>query len=73
MHIEAAPHVSPIRLWQSLCSGIQLARTDYEHVIHCAECERFATEMGNALEEIETALRTAGRDGGYDKAFPMTS
>ena len=57
MHAQIATHIPPIRLWQSLCGGIPLPESDYQHVMHCAECETLADEIGEALESIETALR----------------
>jgi hypothetical protein len=50
-------HVSPIRLWQALCGGAQLPQGQYQHVIHCVDCEKLATQIGDALDDIEEALR----------------
>ena len=50
-------HVSPIRLWQALCGGVQLPQGQYQHVIHCVACEKLATQIGDALDDIEEALR----------------
>lgn len=50
-------HVSPIRLWQALCGGVQLPQGQYLHVIHCVACEQLATQIGDALDDIEEALR----------------
>jgi hypothetical protein len=65
MREEAALHVPPIRLWQSLCGGTELATSDYEHVIHCFECEQLAMAIGDALDEIEGTLRQ--KSPGADK------
>jgi hypothetical protein len=50
-------HVSPIRLWQALCGGAQLPQGQYQHVIQCVACEELATQIGDALDDIEEALR----------------
>jgi hypothetical protein len=50
-------HVSPIRLWQALCGGAQLPQGQYQHVIQCVDCERLASQIGDALDDIEEALR----------------
>lgn len=63
MREEIALHVPPIRLWQSLCGGTELATRDYEHVIHCLECEQLAMAIGDALDEIEGTLRNSSSGG----------
>ena len=50
-------HVAPIRLWQALCGGVQLPQIQYQHVIQCVACERLASQIGDALDDIEDALR----------------
>jgi len=50
-------HVPPIRLWQALCGGVQLPKGQYQHVIQCVACEELATQIGDALDDIEDALR----------------
>ena len=53
-------HVAPIRLWQCLCGGSDLPKNDYQHVITCAECEALATEIGDALDDLEETLLRRG-------------
>jgi len=48
MRNDTAAHVAPIRLWQCLCGASDLPKSDYQHVITCAECEALATEIGDA-------------------------
>jgi len=55
--IETIEHVPAIRLWQAMCGGAELPTRQYEHVIHCVACETLATQMGDALDDIEEALR----------------
>ena len=50
-------HVPPIRLWQALCGGAQLPKGQYQHVIECVACEELASQIGDALDDIEDALR----------------
>jgi len=50
-------HVPPIRLWQALCGGVQLPKGQYQHVIQCVACEELATQIGDALDDIEEALK----------------
>jgi hypothetical protein len=57
MRSEIVVHVPPIRLWQALCGGAQLPTGQYQHMIHCVECETLATQIGDALDDIEAALQ----------------
>ena len=57
MQSETLVHVPPIRLWQALCGGAQLPQIQYQHIIHCVACEQLATQIGDALDDIEMALR----------------
>ena len=57
MLIETAGHVPAIRLWQMLCGGTELPKGQYQHIIHCVACETLATQIGDALDDIESALR----------------
>jgi hypothetical protein len=50
------PHVQPLTLWQCACRGRALPARDYEHIIICTECETLATEIGDALDDLEKAL-----------------
>ena len=50
-------HVPAIRLWQALCGGAELPKRQYQHIIHCIACETLATQIGDALDDIEEALR----------------
>jgi hypothetical protein len=50
-------HVPAIRLWQALCGGEQLPKGQYQHVIECVACEELATQIGDALDDIEDALK----------------
>ena len=50
-------HVSPIRLWQALCGGVQLPQGQYQHMIHCVACEQLASQIGDALDDIEETLK----------------
>jgi len=60
MRNDTAAHVAPIRLWQCLCGASDLPKSDYQHVITCAECEALATEIGDALDDLEEALWRRG-------------
>jgi hypothetical protein len=53
-------------LWQALCGGIELPTGQYQHIIYCVACERLATQIGDALDDIENALRRndIGMNGG---------
>ena len=66
MRSETMVHVPAIRLWQALCGGAQLPQGQYQHVIQCVACEQLATQIGDALDDIETALRrnNIGMSGG---------
>jgi len=66
MQSNAIGHVPPIRLWQALCGGAELPTGQYQHIIHCVACEELATQIGDALDDIEEALRrhNIGMGGG---------
>ena len=66
MRSEMAGHVPAIRLWQMLCGGAELPKGQYQHIIHCIACETLATQIGDALDDIESALRrnNIGMSGG---------
>jgi hypothetical protein len=66
MQSETLVHVPPIRLWQALCGGAQLPQGQYQHIIHCVACEQLATQIGDALDDIEMALKrnNIGMSGG---------
>ena len=57
MRNETTAHVPAIRLWQALCGGAELPTRQYQHIIHCVACETLATQIGDALDDIEEALR----------------
>jgi|SRR3989442_14577587 len=57
MRSETLIHVPAIRLWQALCGGTELPKGEYQHIIHCTACETLATQIGDALDDIEAALR----------------
>jgi hypothetical protein len=57
MRSETTEHVPPLRLWQALCGAAELPTRQYQHVIHCTACETLATQIGDALDDIEEALR----------------
>jgi hypothetical protein len=57
MRNEMIGHVPAIRLWQALCGGAELPKGQYQHIIHCVACETLATQIGDALDDIEEALR----------------
>ena len=57
MRSETIRHVPAIRLWQALCGGAELPKRQYQHIIHCVACETLATQIGDALDDIEEALR----------------
>jgi hypothetical protein len=57
MRSETLIHVSAIRLWQALCGGTELPKGEYQHIIECVACETLATQIGDALDDIEAALR----------------
>ena len=57
MQNDAIGHVPPIRLWQALCGGAELPKRQYQHIIYCVACERLATQIGDALDDIEESLR----------------
>jgi hypothetical protein len=57
MQSETIGHVPAIRLWQALCGGAELPKRQYQHMIHCAACETLAAQIGDALDDIENALR----------------
>jgi hypothetical protein len=49
-------HVEPITFWQCACGGIDLSKRDYLHLIACTDCETFADEITDALDDIEKTL-----------------
>jgi hypothetical protein len=57
MRTGMAEHVPAIKLWQMLCGGAELPKGEYQHIIHCEACETLATQIGDALDDIETSLR----------------
>jgi len=57
MRSETIGHVPAIRLWQALCGAAELPSRQYQHIIQCAACETLATQIGDALDDIEDALR----------------
>ena len=67
MQSDTMGHVPAIRLWQALCGGAELPKRQYQHVIHCVACETLATQIGDALDDIEEALRRnhIGMAGGH--------
>jgi hypothetical protein len=70
MRSETAEHVPAISLWQMLCGGAELPKGQYQHIIHCEACETLATQIGDALDDIEMALRRnhIGMSGGGHSA-----
>jgi len=36
---------------------VQLPKGQYQHVIQCVACEELATQIGDALDDIEDALK----------------
>jgi hypothetical protein len=70
MQGDTIRHVPAIRLWQALCGGKELPNRQYQHIIHCLACEKLATQIGDALDDIENALRrhnigVGGAHGNY--------
>jgi len=57
MRTDIIGHVPAIILWQALCGGAQLPKRQYQHIIDCVACETLATQIGDALDDIETTLR----------------
>jgi hypothetical protein len=55
--VDSMGHVPAIRLWQAICGGAELPKGQYQHVIQCVECETLASQIGDALDDIEEALR----------------
>jgi hypothetical protein len=55
---EKAPtlHVQPLTLWQCACGSLALPSRDYQHIIVCTGCEMLATEIGEALDDLEKVL-----------------
>ena len=49
-------HIQPLILWQCACGGSDLPKRDYQHIIACPECETLATEIGEALQDLEKTL-----------------
>jgi hypothetical protein len=49
-------HIQPLTLWQCACGGRDLPRRDYQHIIVCTECKMLATEIGEALDDLEKGL-----------------
>jgi hypothetical protein len=54
---DPAHHVPPLLLWQCACGGRDLPEREHDHLIACAGCETLATEIGDALNDIEKLLR----------------
>ena len=71
MRTETAEHVPAIRLWQMLCGGKELPKVEYQHIVECAACEDLATQIGDALDDIESALRR--NNLGMSRSKPGTS
>jgi hypothetical protein len=57
MRSDTTGHVPAKLLWQALCGGVELPRGQYQHIIHCVACETLATQIGDALDDLEEALR----------------
>jgi len=57
MQSDTIRHVPAIKLWQALCGGTELPTRQYQHIIHCIACETLATQIGDALDDIEQTLR----------------
>jgi hypothetical protein len=57
MRSEMIGHIPAIRLWQALCGGTELPKNQYQHIAECLACEALATQIGDALDDIEEALR----------------
>jgi len=49
-------HVEPLVFWQCACGGPDLSQRDYQHVIHCPECETLALAITDSLNDIEKAF-----------------
>jgi hypothetical protein len=66
MRSELIGHVPALILWQALCGGAELPKGQYQHIIHCPACETLASQIGDALDDIEAALRrnNIGMSGG---------
>jgi len=62
MQNDAAVHIQPLVLWQCACAARDLPESAYRHIIACSECDRLATEIGEALDDLERVLsRRHGR------------
>ena len=70
MRSETLEHVPAIRLWQMLCGGAELPKGQYQHITQCVACETLATQIGDALDDIEEALRrnNIAKSGGLQSA-----
>jgi hypothetical protein len=53
MQNQPTAHVEPLRFWQCACGHRDLSKSDYEHIISCAECETLARQIGEALDDLE--------------------
>jgi hypothetical protein len=62
MRNDQTAHVEAITLWQCASGGRDLSKRDYQHVIACSECETLATEIGEALEDIQEQLSRTHND-----------
>src|SRR3954467_3695050 len=73
MRSETIEHVPAIRLWQALCGGTELPKGQYQHITECVACETLATQIGDALDDIEQALRrnNIGTPGGSQRSSPL--
>ena len=65
MQSETVGHIPAISLWQALCGVAELPKGQWQHMIQCDACETLATQIGDALDDIEAALRrnNIGRGG----------
>jgi hypothetical protein len=61
---DSTAHVAPIVLWQCACSGHNLPKRDYLHIMACSDCQSLGEQIHDALSDIEKVLGRRHRQVG---------
>jgi hypothetical protein len=52
---EQKPHVAVMELWRYTSGTVNLPEADFEHLLHCIECQSLVTQFIDVLEQLARA------------------
>jgi hypothetical protein len=56
MQNDITAHVQPLVLWQYVCGGRDLPKSDYIHLVKCIDCKTLGDQISEALQDIENKV-----------------